>query len=224
MTQDDAWLTRALGFRALIADEPPPREAVTQRTLTTAKVAVDDVARASAFEAVGFGVVDVNVTLTRKGEAAPAAASLVRAAGPADAERVLDIAGSSFRYSRFHLDPALENELADNVKREWARSYVEGSRGLELLVAETGGEVSGFLAVLETENARMIDLIAVASEAQGVGVGAALVTSFTARHASPGRELRVGTQIANAASLRLYARHGFLPVTASYVLHRHDTP
>ena len=224
MVQDDAWLSRALGFRALIADEPPPRKPVTQRTLTTAKVAVDDVARASTFTAVGFGVVDVNVTLARNGEAAPAAVSLIRAATPADAERVLDIAGSAFRYSRFHLDPALEDELANNVKREWARCYVDGSRGLELLVAETGGEVSGFLAVLEAEDARVIDLIAVASDAQGVGVGAALVTSFTARHASPGRELRVGTQIANAPSLRLYARHGFLPVAASYVLHRHDAP
>jgi len=221
---DDAWLSAALGFRALIADEPVPLEAVTQRTLTTAKVPTDDVTRVASFEATGFGVVDVNVTLARSGEDAPPASSSVRATDAADAARVLDIAGSCFRYSRFHLDPLVENELAHRVKREWARSYVEGRRGLELLVAEFGGEVAGFLAVLETPDSRMIDLIGVAPNAQRAGVGAALVTSFVARHASSARELRVGTQIANAPSLRLYARHGFVPVATAYVLHRHDAP
>ena len=109
------------------------------------------------------------------------------------------------------------------ASREWARSYIEGNRGLELLVADADGEVAGFLAVLETPDSRVIDLIGVAPDAQRAGVGTALVTSFVARHASTARELRVGTQT-NTPSLRLYAQHGFVPVSAAYVLHRHDSP
>jgi ribosomal protein S18 acetylase RimI-like enzyme len=221
MAREDAWLSETLGFRALVADEPAASESVAERTLTTAKVPVDQIARVAAFEDAEFRVVDVNVTLARTGTRAASQPS-VRAAGDRDRDAVLAIAGSSFRYSRFHLDPRIDDGLANHVKREWARSYVEGRRGLELLVAEADGRVAGFLAVLEDADARVIDLVGVSPELQGRGVGSALVAAFSARHEP--HELRVGTQVANAPSLRLYANHGFVPASAAYVLHRHDVP
>jgi len=70
----------------------------------------------------------------------------------------------------------------------------------------------------------VIDLVAVAPDAQGRGVGTALVTAFV-REASPNSDvLRVGTQIANVPSLRLYTRLGFRIAGSAFVMHLHVGP
>ncbi len=209
----DGWLSDVLGFDAWTGSAP----AGVAPALVTRRVATDDVDGLRAAEALGFSVVDVNVTLERAGfDAAPAPS--VAVATPDQFGALLDVAGSCFRYSRFHLDPRIPREAADRVKREWVRSYVEGTRGIELLAAGT----DGFLAVLEAaDGARVIDLVGVAPAAQGRGIGAALVIAFGSRHGEGGRTLRVGTQIANVPSLRLYEKLGFRIVSAVYVLHRH---
>jgi ribosomal protein S18 acetylase RimI-like enzyme len=56
---------------------------------------------------------------------------------------------------------------------------------------------------------------------QGRGVGSALVQAFVSRWRSKAKSLRVGTQISNAPSLRLYQRCGFWFQDAQYVLHAH---
>ena len=209
----DGWLSDVLGFDAWTGSAP----AGVAPALVTRRVPTDDVDGLRAAEALGFSVVDVNVTLERAGfDSAPAPS--VAVATPDQFDALLDVAGSCFRYSRFHLDPHIPRDAADRVKREWVRSYVEGRRGIELLAAGT----DGFLAVLEApDGARVIDLVGVAPSAQGRGLGEALVTAFGSRHGEGGRTLRVGTQIANVPSLRLYEKLGFRIVSAAYVLHRH---
>jgi ribosomal protein S18 acetylase RimI-like enzyme len=211
--QRDAWLSDVLGFDAYVGDGG------TKPGLYTCRVPAEDVAAVSALEAGGFHVVDVNVTLEHSGGEAPAGSGGAPAP-PDQHEELLRIAGSCFRYSRFHLDPLIPRELADRVKREWVRSCVEGKRGLELLAAAPGGQPAGFLAVLEAaDGARVIDLVGVRPEAQRHGVGESLVSAFIARHG--GRTLRVGTQVANVPSLRLYEKLGFRVVSARTILHRH---
>jgi GNAT superfamily N-acetyltransferase len=222
--RDDPWLSEVFGYPVLVAGRCGERREPPVPSFVYAKVDAADTDRVGALEDEGFRVVDVNVTLARRAaEPPPPAHGPVRVerAAPEHTGAVLEIAGGAFRYSRFHLDPEVPGELADRVKREWIRSYVEGRRGLELLVALEGDRPLGFLAVLEADGARVIDLVAVAPEAQGRGVGGALVGAFVARHAPHSSELRVGTQVANVPSLRLYARHGFEPAAAAYVLHRH---
>lgn len=215
----DAWLSDVLGFDAYTAATATARlPSGERRTLTTCKVPAGDVSAIIAAVDAGFRIVDVNVTLERRGDhGVPAGAAAP--ATPDQHAALLQVAGSCFRYSRFHLDPMLPRELADRVKREWVRSYVEGRRGIELL-ADNGA--TGFLAVLEAaDGARVIDLIGVAAESQGRGIGELLVATFVERHGVGGRLLRVGTQVANVPSLRLYEKLGFRVVTSCYVLHRH---
>ena len=212
----DSWLSDVLGFAVYEGDGPGGE----RPSLTYAKIGVDDTEEVARLTATGFSVVDVNVTYAY-GDGTWPEPSNVEVAAPEHGDALIDIAGRCFRFSRFHLDPLIPNELADRVKREWIRSYVEGRRGSELLAAVDDGAPLGFLAVLEDGDSRIIDLVGVAPEAQGRGVGRALVTAFVARHHAPGRKLLVGTQIANVPSVRLYESVGFSLTGAAYVLHLH---
>ena len=225
--REDVWLSGVLGYPVFAVDADGAaalgeHAAGQARALYFAKVPVERTAEAAALSAAGMAVVDVNVTLERHAKADVEPPTLdVEPLRTEDVELVLDIAGSCFRVSRFHLDALIPRESADRVKREWIASYIAGRRGIELLVARDGDTPVGFLAVLEDGDVRVIDLVGVAQDAQGRGVGTALVAAFIARHAPHARRLRVGTQIANTPSLHVYARFGFVVERSAYVLHRH---
>lgn len=224
MTRDN-WLSKVLGYHVYeVADANDINLAVQiyhePRSLTYAKVPAGDVAEITALEELGFRVVDVCVTLGRP----PRWQWLipgpeVQVAGPEHHKALLDIAGSCFTFSRFHLDPLVPDEDAHRIKRVWLRSYFTGERGLEVLAAMDGKRPVGFLAVLQDGNARVLDLIGVHPDSQGRGYGVKLVQAFNGMNGS--RQLRVGTQAANAPSLRLFERCGFRIESSSYVLHLH---
>jgi GNAT superfamily N-acetyltransferase len=150
---------------------------------------------------------------------------IVRSASPSSAEEVARIAGSCFRYSRFHLDPAIPKELADRIKHDWVRSYLDGKRGECLLEAVIDDRPVGFLAVLTCQDdrgqGRVIDLVGVDSAYQGRGIGSRLVEHFVDVYNRECNYLEVGTQIANKPSLKLYQAAGFSVAGAQYVLHAH---
>jgi ribosomal protein S18 acetylase RimI-like enzyme len=184
-----------------------------------AKVATDRIADVRALERRGFGVVDTNVTFELQREVVVDSNVEVGSLVDAEADAVLAIAGSAFRYSRFHLDPEVGTELAHHVKREWIRNYVRGVRGDGLLVARHGGRPIGFLAPLVAHGTAAIDLVAVATDAHGRGAGSALVAAFCTRYA--GKPRIVGTQVANVPSIRLYTKLGFALARSQYILHHH---
>jgi len=219
--RNDAWLTDVLQ-RPVYAVDPVFDAADHGPGLYFAKIPVADPTPLRALTAQGFVVVDVNVTYAHAREVEPREAEIgVEPARPEHHDALAEIAGSCFRYSRFHLDPEIPDELADRVKSEWLRSYGRGDRGVELLAALDDGRPVGFLAVLADRDKRVIDLIGVARGSQGRGVGTALVSAFVARHGPGASALRVGTQIANGPSIRLYERCGFAFAGAAYVLHLH---
>lgn len=218
----DVWLSGVLGFPVYVTDTSGDAPDDDVRSLTYAKVDVADTESVRRLTSRGFSVVDVNLTFAHRRPPSTSTSPVrVGSARPEDGDALVDIAGCCFRFSRFHLDPLVPDELADRIKREWVRSYVEGTRGVELLAALDDGRPIGFLAVLESGDARVIDLVGVAPEAQGLGAGRALVSAFVERHRAEGRELRVGTQAANVASVRLYESTGFALASATYVLHLH---
>jgi ribosomal protein S18 acetylase RimI-like enzyme len=115
--------------------------------------------------------------------------------------------------------------ISDRVKREWIANYVKGQRGDDFFVAVFNGRTIGFNAVLNSflqdSQVRVIDLIGVDRAFQRHGTGKKLLEHFI--HDSFGKYslLRVGTQIANIPSMRLYAHFGFYIAEAAYVLHAH---
>lgn len=221
---EDAWLTGLFGRPVSRVEPGADVSTLPSPGFAYAKVPVSGVAEVSRLEAAGFRVVDVNMTFAREGGDVPAPAAAVVRVDAALAPAVLDIAGGCFRYSRFHLDPRVDDALADRIKREWVRSYAEGRRGHSLWAVLDGGKPAGFLAVLTAESGgktqAVIDLIGVAKASQGRGLGRDL-TRFFIREFSAHDELLVGTQAANAPSMRLYESCGFRASRAAYVLHRH---
>jgi len=195
-----------------------------------AKVDAADVAKANALVDVGFFVADVNVTFA----AAPSAITAgpppsvdVGTLPPAKKEQVLAIAHDTFRFTRFHLDPLVDKAIADKVKKEWVRNYADGKRGDHLFVAigkegTLAGEPVGFLAALKSHDGSqaIIDLVGVHPGAQRRGVGRAMITRF-AEHYRGAKELLVGTQVANVASVTLYESMGFRLKSSQLVLHMH---
>lgn len=236
----DAWLAAQMGHAVFKLDfcrvehrgsESHVREAIEAHAcqhagaMYYAKVGTDEIDAVRVLGAAGFYVVDASVTLEARRTPAPRAAAGVRVvdAAPAHEAAVLDIAETCFRYSRFHLDPAVPRILANRIKREWIASYFRGLRGDRLFVALADERPAGFLAAL-TPDARTarIDLIGVAEAASRRGIGAALVSSFTNQYGRTHSCLEVATQLANVPSLRLYASCGFVVAASQYVLHLHS--
>ena len=195
-----------------------------ERAFYYAKAPVEAILQANALAGAGFRVVDVNVVFERQPalQPAPDGSILVRDVQPADEAATLEIARTAFLYSRFHLDPFIPNELANRIKREWVANYILRQRGEQLLVAEVNGKIAGFLAVLETpDHTGVIDLIGVARNMQGRGVGRSLIQHHVHEAVGKYPRLIVGTQIANVPSMRLYENCGYNISSATYVFHAH---
>lgn len=220
----DPWLAAQLGVPAHRArlDAAPQATPVWPEGLVWTRVPADGLDTVAWLTAQGFRLVDTMVTLVRTGlPMAPVAAKLdLRRARPLDRERVGIIAGDAFVHGRFFADPAVGAATARRLKRNWAENFFSGGRGTDMIVAVVDGVVAGFLLVNTGPDEGVIDLIAVDSRYRGRGLARAMIAE--ALRALPDCPLwRVGTQLANIASLRLYIGIGFVPESAAHVLHRH---
>lgn len=191
-----------------------------------ARLPASDVATAKILTEAGFAVIDTGMTFELVDyRAEPARDVTVGLVRPDQFVGVADIAHRAFRWSRFHLDPNIPIAVANHVKRRWIESYCQGRRGSGLYVAEIDWRPVGFLAVLESRapgpSAATIDLIGVAPEYHGHGVGTALVAKFVGEWRGRTSALRVGTQAANIRSIRFYERLGFRAAESSFVFHAH---
>ncbi len=192
----------------------------TPRGFYFARVAAHDVRITNALADLGFRIVDMGVTLERAAMAEEPASVHVRPAVLEDRDRVMAIAREGFKYSRFHLDPAIPVSLANEIKSQWAGNFFKGQRGDQMVVAEADGRVAGFLQIIDAaDGAMVIDLIAVDAQARSRGLGRAMIRWAAVRTKQP--RLRVGTQAANADSLRFYENLGFRTVSSAYVMHLH---
>jgi ribosomal protein S18 acetylase RimI-like enzyme len=187
-----------------------------------AKAGTREHEKLALLEGMGFRLIDANISMEKgcNPQSESGSTGDVRFASPEDRDAVRTIAGESFVFSRFHLDPMIAKETADRIKAGWAENYFHGRRGDHLVVCDLGPRLGGFLLLLRSAADLVIDLIAVAEGFRRKGLAAAMI-AFAEREIRGVERILVGTQVANIPSIRLYEKLGFRVCAASYVFHFH---
>ena len=133
---------------------------------------------------------------------------------------IQEIAKGSFLFSRFHIDPKINNNIANKIKENWAKNYFCGARGDEMIVALIKNKPVGFLQLIIKEKELLIDLIGVSQLAQGNGIASSMIkfanNNFNRSY------IEVGTQVRNLPSINLYKKLGFKLTSSNYVFHYHS--
>lgn len=169
---------------------------------------------------LGFMVRDLRVTLEGQLPSSSAEPTNVKPAGLAALDGLAAIARERFQTTRFFADPGFDRDRCRELYVAWLRRGLEPSTDRVTLIAEKD---RGFVVCRfnRPANRGEIELIGVAEEAEGHGVGTALVTGAQATFA---RErlacMRVVTQGSNIAAQRFYQRHDFRTHEVALWLHR----
>ena len=170
-----------------------------------------DPATAVLAEGAGFRLVDLRVTLARPttGFDPPEAVSWIRPARAEDVPELRRIATVSHHDSRFYADPHFDRGRCDELYAAWIE---KSCREDMVLVAEHEKRPAGYIScLLRSAGEGEIGLLAVSSEAQGRGLGGALVGAALRWFADRGAaRVRVVTQGRNTRAQRLYQAHGLL--------------
>ena len=179
-----------------------------------------NVAEIAALNKAGFREVERLITLSRPFNETAGMPDGISMARPEDVETCAAIAGEAFSYDRFHVDPRVDNSAADRLKAQWARNSLRG-RADAVFVARDGDKAVGFNACMLAGDTAVIDLICVAGLYRGRGIARALTHASLAHYAGKAKEMKVGTQSTNGASLALYRMAGFRDVSTAVTLHAH---
>ena len=174
---------------------------------------------------IGFDLVDTNIVFEKPmslHKEVPNNKCSLRFALPEDESYVVELARNNFVYSRFHLDNDILSPVADKIKAEWARNYFAGLRGYQMIVSLVNNVVVGFLLLLKFDRNLIIDLIAVDNCYQRKGIASDMI-AYAEFRLDCFSSMRVGTQLANVPSIRLYEKLGFRVCTSNYVFHYHKT-
>lgn len=235
--QYDQWLSDMLQYevyRLDVSDEfvkksEPNHQAFlstisSKKVFIYARVSVYDNAAIRFLGNLGFYLVDTNIVFEKPLDfsSQSAGSSEVRFAVPEDRQGVRNLAADSFSYSRFHLDSLISDIQANQIKASWAENFFFGNRGDSMVVASLDGKIVGFLQLLHSGKNLLIDLIGVDGSHRRKGIASDMI-GFAQRSLKGFKRVRVGTQLANMPSIRMYEKIKFMLIDASYVFHYHNS-
>ncbi|NQU57995.1 MAG: GNAT family N-acetyltransferase [Rhodospirillales bacterium] len=191
----------------------------------------DQTARARALENSGFRRIETQLSYRRAFVPVPDAAGQERVMLAADASdstgsyetSCVDIARKAFVYDRFHSDPLIGREKADALKARWALNSFRGRADACLVIPGDTVTAAGFILCMRVGKDVVIDLIAVAPDHHGEGLGKALVAGALAHYRGQADAMRVGTQDTNLRSIALYESMGFILWEKMVTYHWHET-
>lgn len=200
----------------------------TEPVFIQVKVSTQAVEQIKYLESISFFLIDTNVTLKKIIESQrfnnikhESHDIIIRFAKDSDREGTVSVAGNTFLYSRFHLDPWFSNKLANRIKAQWVLSYFDGKRGDQMVIALSKNKIIGFLQIQKSEdNYFIIDLTGVDKEYQRKGIAGKMI-NFAIQKNNGINKVIVGTQIGNIPSFKLYQKMGFFLESAKYVFHFH---
>ena len=229
--EPDQWLSKCLRRKVgkfsfglsrdfVYADSPVGKTPLEDWDFIYAKISPAEINKMQFLEDTGFYLVDTNLllekTLGKKDR--KAGNRNIRFASDGDKEHVKKLAGRSFTYSRFHLDPYFTKRTANRIKTFWAGCFFSGSRGNAMVVAEGGNSICGFLQLLYLEEEIIIDLIAVDARFRMSNIASGMI-QFAEKNCTGFKVMRVGTQLVNIPSFQLYQKLGFRMISSQYIFH-----
>ena len=196
----------------------------------SAKLSTSDLESIRIVESIGFNLIDTNVRFQKcLGESYKelhlSSGYSIRLTKDEDQNCIGSVAQNSFVYSRFHVDPLVDNHKADLIKRKWVENFYLGQRGDYMIVACFKSKPIGFAQIICRNDTLIIDLIAVDSAHHGKGLASSMITfaeSLALDHSPATKMLVVGTQLANRPSISFYEKLGFRLCHAEYIFHYHS--
>ena len=199
----------------------------TRYSMISSRVNLIDYKTVQAVERVGGYLTDVLVTFRRSTndhiDQPIARAVTIRDAKPQDCDALVKMGRTIFTVDRFHSDPRLANHRSDEVYGKWIANSLNGYAD-KVLVAHQDDIAVGFITC-KLENAGggslygVIDLVGVAPEYTGSGIGSSLVSGAVEWFRDHVASVYVGTQGANPSALRLYEKNGFQIVSCEATFH-----
>lgn len=126
---------------------------------------------------------------------------------------ILNIAKSSFQYSRFFNDPYLPEEQKKSMYVEWVKSSFNQKNKYFIYCYTESNEIMGFILfnIEEEVSKAHIELIAVADEYKGNKVGSNLMKELESFLTSKNiNKIYVGTQVNNVNAINFYRKNGFM--------------
>lgn len=185
----------------------------------------DDARGSELAQTAGFVLRDVRMTLERPVDAGdgtrPAAAAMgVAPAGPQQHAALEAVARAAFEQTRFTADPGFAPERCRDLYAAFLHRGLDGAPE-RVVLADSGARGFVVCRLDAVERTGTIELIAVAAEGRGRGLGGALVDAALGAFAAAGlHRATVVTQAANVASQRMYQRAGFRTCEVGLWLHR----
>lgn len=183
---------------------------------------------ADKLSTAGFRFVEcqLRATLSRlRADSLRAPRLTVRSPCPEDRARLVEIAGTTFQFGRYHADPRFPRALANLRYRVWVEGALSDQpESARIFVIGSVGKPVGFLHVAIAERVADLRLAGVDTRDSGIA-GPELFLGALRQLAAEGVE-RVTARLsaANTSALNLYASMSFRFHEAQLVLHRGDPP
>jgi ribosomal protein S18 acetylase RimI-like enzyme len=133
-------------------------------------------------------------------------------------DQVIEIA--DFQFSKFTEDPELAKRGGDKVYRQWLINSFDKTEKYYVLSKDPKGNITGFLLYSYSDNACVIELIAVAKTITKSGIGTRLFKALENEANQCGfNEIKVGTQVRNMGAINFYHKVGCKQVGCHQVYH-----
>jgi GNAT superfamily N-acetyltransferase len=196
--------------------------------LLIARCSTKELYTAQKMESLGFLLMDTLVyysfDMVKRAIPDDSPRAHVRKFGPEDNAQIEGVAAAAFRgyYGHYHADPRLDRSKCDEGYVSWAvRSCTSKQVAGEVLVAEHDRRVVGFLT-LRLNHPKEVEgvLLAIAPEAQGIGIGRSLmIDGLKWCKEQQAKQMVISTQLTNIAVQKVWCRVGFELVYSWYTFH-----
>ncbi|MEK5107650.1 GNAT family N-acetyltransferase [Cytobacillus sp. FSL K6-0129] len=133
-------------------------------------------------------------------------------------DQIIEIA--DFQFSKFTEDPELAKRNGSLVYQQWLINSFGKTEKFYALSKDEVGCVNGFLLFSKSDNACVIELIAVSQKETKGGIGTSLFKAVEYEaHQQGMKEIKVGTQVRNFGAINFYHKVGCKQIECHQVYH-----